>query len=124
MFFGFFCENCFLSLSIMSIFISLQKDLKCPNSILKQDITLKQSPIGYEVVKELWSGSVISVQKQNKEKFTIPVNKEVNTDDIYDMNLPYAGYKKHEETSYMEDMFLAFRCPTTTYALCAQLPYE
>ena len=82
-------------------------------------------PVGYEVVvKDLWVGSVITVQKQNKEKFTIPIKKIVNDEDVYDATLPYAGYKTHEETSYMEDMFVAFRCPTETYALCAQLPFE
>ena len=127
-----------------------QKALTCPNSIMKGQYLIRSQfmytrdwessklffyfifsgienadPVGYEVVvKDLWVGSVITVQKQNKEKFTIPIKKIVNDEDVYDATLPYAGYKTHEETSYMEDMFVAFRCPTETYALCAQLPFE
>ena len=95
-------------------------ELKCPQSIMK-DSSGTEPPVSYEMVKkDLWSGFLI----KDKEKFTIPIRKTVNDEDTYDENLPYAGYKTNEEISYMGDVFLAFRCPVDTPALCAKLPYE
>ena len=61
---------------------------------------------------------------KDKEKVNIPITKAINDEDIYDMNLAHAGYRTNLEDSYMGDVFLAFRCPSETPGLCAQLPYE
>ena len=94
--------------------------LKCPHSIMK-DASDTQPPIGYELVKKDLYNSFLP---KDKEKVNIPIAKAINDEDIYDMNLAHAGYRTNLEDSYMGDVFLAFRCPSETPGLCAQLPYE
>ena len=79
------------------------------------------SPISYQVVKELFNENV---QPGKKIVEVESLYKAVNDQDKADLNLPYAGYKTHEEEAYPGDLFLAFRCTKGTPALCAQLPYE